>query len=92
MKNNQLTGVFVALLFLSAMASILFLCNYNSARHKLQRLTPRVMEINRVTSLVQAILNDTIEYDRATKNPEMTRLLQSLGKTNAPAAAKPPTK
>ncbi len=91
MKNNQLTGMLAGLLLLSTLFSAAMIYKYNSSMRKWQRLQPQVGEVTKASSIMQAILNDTIEYSQNTKNPDMARLLQSLGNGTKPAA-KAPTK
>jgi hypothetical protein len=87
MKNNQLTSVLIALLFLSTATTGWLMYKYNAAIHEIRELAPQVQKIGVAESLFQSILNDSIAYENATKNPEMTRLLLSL--TNKPAMAVP---
>jgi len=90
MKNNQLTSVLIALLFLSTATTGWLMYKYNAALHQIRQLTPEIQKIGVAESIFQSILNDSIAYENATKNPEMTRLLLSL--TNKTTVAKPATK
>lgn len=88
MKNNQLTSMLLGLLLLSTLATIGLILKYNSSLHKLQRLQPELVAANNARSIVQAILNDTIEYSKT--HPDINRLLQPYtagAKPAAPAAA-----
>ena len=90
MKNNQLTSVLIALLFLSTASTGWLMYKYNEAIRHLRELDPQVRQVATAEGLFQSILNDTIAYENATKNPEMTRLLLSL--TNKVSVAKPAAK
>jgi hypothetical protein len=95
MKNNLLTPMFIFLLCLSALFNCYLVYRYNSSTSQLQILQPKVQEVAKVLNIVQQLLVDTQEYNRVAKNPDMTRLLQSLVATNqkpATAPAKPATK
>jgi hypothetical protein len=85
MKNNQLTGMLVGLLLLSTLCSVGLIYKYNGSIRTLQHLEPRLQQVN----IMQSLLNDTIKYNEATKNPDMLRILQTL---SPPKAAKPATK
>jgi hypothetical protein len=87
MKNNLLTPMFIFLLCLSTLFNCYLVYRYNSATSQLQVLQPKVQEVSKVVNIVQQLLVDTQEYNRAAKNPDMTRLLQSL----SAAAQKPAT-
>jgi hypothetical protein len=68
---------------------------YNQALHRLRELEPNYSKVVEAENIFDVILKDAVAYDNATKNPEMTRILQSLSnKPAAPAApaAKPATK
>ena len=84
MKNNQLTGMFLGLLFLSTLASVGLIYKYNSSFHKLQRLQPELIAANNARSLLQAILNDTLEYSKT--HPDINRVLQPYNTGSKPAA------
>ena len=81
MKNNLLTSVFSFLLCLSTLFSCWVMYKYNNATHRIQAIRPEAEEVNRVMGLMQSLLFDINEYNRTAKNPEMTRLLQSVGTT-----------
>jgi hypothetical protein len=74
MKNNQLAGMLLGLLFLSSLASIGLIYKYDSSLHKLRRLQPEVMAANNARNILQLLLNDSIEYSKT--HPEMKTVLQ----------------
>jgi hypothetical protein len=86
MKNNQLTSVLIALLFLSTATSGWFMYKYYAAVHQIRRLDPELRKIAVADTLFQSLLNDTIKYENVTKNPDMTKLLLSLTNQNKTAA------
>jgi hypothetical protein len=90
MKNNQLTAMLVGLLFLSTLGSIALIYKYNSTFRNGQRLEPMLKEIGEIEKIMTMLSNDTVEYSKATKNPDMARLLQTLSTPRT--AAKPATK
>ena len=86
MKNNQLAGMLLVLLFLSTLASAGLIYKYDSSLHKLQRLQPNLIAANNARNIVQAIMNDAIEYSKT--HADMKALLQPyLGRPPGPAAA-----
>jgi hypothetical protein len=90
MKNNQLTGMFLGLVFLSTLASAALMWKYNYAIHKIQSLQgqPVVAEASAAQNVMQSLLNDTVEYAKNTKNPDIARIVQGVtgGKAQLPAA------
>jgi type II secretory pathway component PulJ len=92
MKNNQLTAMLVGLLFLSTLGSIALIMKYNSSFRDGQRLDPALKEINEIQRITGLLANETVEYSKTTKNPDMARLLQSINTAKPAAAAKPATK
>ena len=93
MKNNLLTSMFVCLLFLSTLASCFLMYKYNTSMQRVLSLQPKAAEVTRVMGIMQSLVNDTIEYGRTTKNPDMAHLLQSMNTApTAKPAAKPAAK
>ena len=91
MKNNQLATMFLGLLFLSTAFSSFLILRYNSALHRLQNLQPQLVAESNARSLIQAIMNDTIEYSKT--HPDINKVLQPYtigGKPAAPASAAAP--
>jgi hypothetical protein len=90
MKNNQLTAMLVGLLFLSTLGSIALIYKYNSTFRNGQRLEPMLKEISDIEKIMSMLSNDTVEYSKTTKNPDMAHLLQTL--STPKTAVKPATK
>lgn len=74
MKNNQLTSMLVVLLLLSTLASVGLTIKYNFAFHKVQRLQPELVAANNARNIVQALMNDSIEYSKT--HPDLKPVLQ----------------
>ena len=92
MKNNQLTGMFLGLVFLSTLASAALMWKYNYTIHKIQSLQgqPAVAEASAAQNVMQSLLNETIEYAKNTKNPDIARIVQGVtGGKALPTAPKP---
>jgi hypothetical protein len=94
MKNNQLTGMLLGLVFLSTLASAGLMMDYNHTLHKIQDLQgqPGVAAANAAQTVMQSLLNDTIEYAKTTKNPEIARLVQGVTGGKSPLPASKPAK
>jgi hypothetical protein len=92
MKNSQITSALVGLLFLSTFASAALIYKYNSSVRTLQRLQPLLTGPDYAQKVMNAILLDTAEYGRATKNPDIERIVQFATGAKVPAPAKAPAK
>jgi hypothetical protein len=92
MKNNPMTGMLLGLVFLSTLASTVLIVQYNYSIHKIQSIQgqPELAAAGGAQNVVQALLNETIEYAKATKNPDIIRIVQgATGGKALPTAAKP---
>ena len=92
MKNNQLTGMLLGLVFLSTLASAALMWKYNYAIHRIQSLQgePAVAEASAAQTVMQQLLNETVEYAKSSKNPDITRIVQGVtGGKALPSAPKP---
>ncbi len=90
MKSNRLSTILVGLLFaLSVFAAGLALICVLNVR-TLNRLQARAFYINNDRAVLQALLNDCVEYSK--RNPAMELLLQSVGVKPKQAPAQPPAK
>ena len=90
MNKNPFPAILVVLLFVSAALSVEFARRYAFSSRDLRRVQPQAMGINNHLNLVQALLNETLEYSK--RNPAIDPLLFSLNlKTNAAAATTPPS-
>jgi len=88
MKNNQLTSMLVVLLLLSTLVSVGLIIKYNFAFHKLKRLQPELVSANNARNIIQALLNDSVEYSKA--HPDLKPVLQPYISAPAhPGAAAP---
>lgn len=76
MNNNILAGLFVVLLFLSALTASLFCFRYLSSMRKLSHLQAQFVAIQNRRTQIQALANDAIEYSK--RNPAIDPLLQEL--------------
>ncbi|HKS38439.1 MAG TPA: hypothetical protein VJW76_14695 [Verrucomicrobiae bacterium] len=90
MNKNPFAAILAGLLFLSAALSAVFALTYAFSSRDLRRIQPQAMGVNNHLNLVQALLNETLEYSK--RNPAIDPLLFSLNlKTNASAAGTPPS-
>jgi hypothetical protein len=89
MKNNQLIAILVGLLFLSTLCGGAIVFQYNLEYRKGQRLETEIKQITEIEKVVTMLSADTVEYSKATKNPDMARLLQTL---EAPKTVAKPAK
>jgi len=88
MKQNQLTAALVVLLLLCTLGTVWLTYSYNISLHKLHQLEPKVASLTPARSLIQSVINDTLEYSK--RNPAIDPLLQSLKlKEGAPAMPAP---
>jgi hypothetical protein len=100
MRNNQIAVVLAGLLLVSTLITAFLTIRYTLSVRKLQAYAARAVQANSSRSLVQSLINDTLEYSK--KNPDINPLLQEVGvkpggKVSAPVSApaptsKPPTK
>jgi len=91
MNNKHVTSGLVGLLFLSTFASAALIYKYNSSMRTLQRLQPQLAGPDTAQRVMNAILLDTAEYARTTKNADAERIVQFAttgGKPQAKAPAK----
>ncbi|HEX3798425.1 MAG TPA: hypothetical protein VH413_06955 [Verrucomicrobiae bacterium] len=87
MKNNQLTAMLVGLLFLSTLGSVALIWKYNSAYRTARNLEGAVKQVSEIERVMGMLSSETVEYNATTKNPDMTRLLQSFANKTAPKPA-----
>ncbi len=86
MKNSPLTTLLLGALTISALASIVMCWMYVGATRELRSLRDQTAFINNNRAVVNALLNDTIEYSK--RNPAINPILESVGlKPNGAAAA-----
>jgi hypothetical protein len=87
MKNSPLTTILMAALLISAVASAVMCMMYVSSTREIHSLEAEAAFINNNRAVVNALLNDTIEYSK--RNPAMVPILESVGvkpNNNAPAS------
>jgi hypothetical protein len=93
MRNNQFAVVLAGLLLFSTLITAFLIARYSFSIRKLQAYGPQAVEVNSSRSLVQSLINDTIEYSK--RNPDVIPLLQQVGlpvgKGPAPAATSAPS-
>jgi len=93
MKKTPLTTVLLGVLTLSALASVLLCWFYISNTRQLRSLQSQASFINNNRTIINALVNDTLEYGKT--HPAIEPVLESVGfksiRTNPPAS-KPPTK
>jgi hypothetical protein len=78
MKNNQFAAVLAGLLLVSTLITCFQVVRYGMAIKKAQALQPRVIAVNSSRSLVQSLINDTLEYSKRNPNPDIDHLLQQV--------------
>lgn len=88
MNKNPFAAILVGLLFVSAALSTVFALTYAFSSRDLRRVQPQAMGINNHMNLVQALLNETLEYSK--RNPAIDPVLFSLNLKTNPAAATDP--
>jgi hypothetical protein len=93
MRNNAFTHLLVGLAALSIVATAGLAFYYVQTVRKLNLLQSEVANKNRNRALINALVNDTLEYSK--RNPAIDPLLQSVnikpkpGTAPMPAPAKP---
>lgn len=76
MKNNQFVVVLIGLLLVSTLITAMQITRYYLAVKQFQSLQSRYMAVNQSRSLVQSLINDTLDYSK--RNPAIDPLLQSV--------------
>ena len=94
MKNSPLTTILLAVLTVSALASVV-LCWLNiSNTRELRSLQTQASQINNNRAIINALVNDTMEYSKT--HHEIDPVLESVnlkpGKSAPPPASKPASK
>jgi len=94
MTKSPLTTVFIAALFISAVASVGFCWAYISRAMELRNLQGQVMTIQSRRAFLTSLANDTIEYSK--KDSRIDPILESAGvkqrPSSSPASNKPAAK
>jgi len=90
MKNNPLSAILIGALTLSALASVVLCWVYISNTRELRRLETQTAFINNNRAVINALLNDTIEYSK--RNAAMVPVLESVGWKSGNSAAAPAAK
>jgi hypothetical protein len=75
MNKNALIGVLMALLIVNAVASLWFSFQYGRYLGQVHGLSVVRNQINKNTTIFQALVNDTMEYSK--KNPAIVPVLQN---------------
>ncbi|MBI2928697.1 MAG: hypothetical protein HYY24_23795 [Verrucomicrobia bacterium] len=90
MTSNRLSTILLGLLFALSVfvAGLSLICVLNV--RTLNRLQARAFYINNDRAVLQALLNDCVEYSR--RNPAMEAVLQYVGVKPKQAATQPPAK
>ena len=78
MKNNQLTAVLIAMVFVSTMFSVFMIYKYNVSIHTLQRLGPSLAGPTKAQNVMMSLFNEAAEYQQVTKNAEIVRILEGV--------------
>ena len=78
MKNNQFAAVLAGLLLVSTLITCFQVVRYSLAVKKAQALQARVIAVNTSRSLVQSLINDTLEYSKRNPNQDIENLLQQV--------------
>ena len=87
-KSNPLAVVLVSALFLSALASSWFSLWWFLGAREMQAIEFQNQSLVRVSSAMQAIANDAVEYSR--KNPAIDPVLVQFELKQRPAAPSQP--
>ncbi|MDB6125634.1 MAG: hypothetical protein JWQ71_4627 [Pedosphaera sp.] len=93
MRNNQFAVVLASLLLFSTLITAFLIARYTLSVRKLQTYAPSAAQVAQSRSLVQSLINDTIEYSK--RNPDVIPLLQQVGlpvgnKATVPATTSAP--
>ena len=93
-KNNPLAVMLVTALFLSALASSWFSLWWFLGARELQAIEYQFQSLNRISSAMQLLANDAMEYSR--RNPAIDPVLLQFDlktrQTAPPATIQPPLK
>jgi hypothetical protein len=93
-KSNPLAVFLVTALFLSALASSWFSLWWFLGARELQSIEYQFQSLNRISSAMQALANDAMEYSR--RNPAIDPVLLQFElksrQPTPPAAIQPPLK
>ncbi len=88
MRNNAFTQLLVGLTALSILATAGLAFYYVQTVRKLNLLQSQAALLNRNRTLVNALVNDTVEYSK--HNPSIDPILQSVNIKPRPGTAPPP--
>jgi hypothetical protein len=77
MKNTPLTTILLGVLTLSALASIVLCWLYISNTRELRTLQAQAAQINGNRALINALVNDTVEYSKT--HQAIEPILESVG-------------
>ena len=84
-KSNPLAVVLVTALFLSALASSWFSLWWFLGARELQGIEYQFQSLNQISSAMQSLANDAVEYGR--RNPAIDPVLNQFDLKPRPAAA-----
>ncbi len=90
MKNSPLITILLGALTLSALASVVMCWLFISSTREIRTLETQSVLINNNRAVVNALLNDTIEYSK--RNPAILPVLESVGWKPAAAGSPSPAK
>jgi hypothetical protein len=77
MKNSPFNAIFLAAVLVSSLWSVYLCYTFISRARELRELQARANVFNYKQAVLQAMVNDAIEYGK--KNPAIDPLLESLG-------------
>jgi hypothetical protein len=85
MNKSPLPTILLAVLAVSALASVVLCWQYIGNTRQLRQLNTTAAQINNNRALVQALAADAVEYSK--RNPAIDPLLESIGAKPAKAGA-----
>ena len=87
MKSNLLKNVLEWFIATGVVLSIIFFFQFYNYTKDLRNLQMQVGAVQQTQQFVAALLRDTAEYNRRNPDANLTRILESVGVTQAAGAA-----
>jgi hypothetical protein len=87
MNKSPLPTILLAVLAVSALASVVLCWQYISNTRQLRQLNTSAAQINNNRAIINALATDAMEYSK--RNPSIDPLLESIGAKPAKAGTAP---
>jgi hypothetical protein len=87
MNKSPLPTILLAVLAVSALASVVLCWQYISNTRQLRQLNTSAAQINNNRAIINALATDALEYSK--RNPSIDPLLESIGAKPAKAGTAP---